>query len=202
MENCKIFIVRHAYKYAHYHSYIHRDINAPCIRLPQNDKTRERKTSPDSSSVPWKFMPEALEAVHDDDCDIKIKISSRCLCRKRKHRLAKLKCAFEIFQIYSLQDKNLWSRKEKCGGGSTHMLLFRRICSFYSGRDCDMVERNKNIYQPRIHGKGWKRRKIDKIRDLIWFDCEDFGFSFEDGSGVVWQETTRLRAIARNLFNQ
>lgn len=22
MENCKIFIVRHAYKYAHYHSYI------------------------------------------------------------------------------------------------------------------------------------------------------------------------------------
>lgn len=63
---------------------------------------------------------ETLEGVHDDDddddCDIKIKINSISTSpafpslRLHAENEEKLKCAFEIFlQIYSLQDKNLWS---------------------------------------------------------------------------------------------
>lgn len=34
------------------------------------------------------------------------------------------------------------------------------------------MEKNKGIYQPEVHEKGWSERKIDKIRDLILFDCK------------------------------
>lgn len=54
-------------------------------------------------------MRETLEGVHDDDCDIKIKINSIPSTKRKHSPYQKLKCAFEIFQIYSLQDKNLWS---------------------------------------------------------------------------------------------
>lgn len=71
MENCKIFIVRHAYKYAHYHSYIRRDINATSLLAFTAEQGSEG-----SFFSRRKFMPETLEAVHDDDCDIKMKINS------------------------------------------------------------------------------------------------------------------------------
>lgn len=54
---------------------------------------------------------------------------------------------------------------EVCGGGrTTHMLLFL-------GGLCEGIVDGKHL-SARQHGKGWKRRKIDKIRDLILFDCE------------------------------
>jgi hypothetical protein len=95
MENCKTFIVRHAYKYAHYHSYICRDINVSysfCFLLTPNINVNKKKSSPQRISTRFllhfsiflstfcckrrKFMHETLEGVHDDDCDIKIKINS------------------------------------------------------------------------------------------------------------------------------
>lgn len=47
----------------------------------------------------------------------------------------------------------------------------QHICYFFSGVRSEGIVDGKHL-SARQHGKGWKRRKIDKIRDLILFDCE------------------------------
>lgn len=80
--NCKTFIVRHAYKYAHYHSSIRRQdmkFICPAFSPPRTAEASPRcgrRYFPDFIFARREFIRKTLEGVHDDDCDIKIKINS------------------------------------------------------------------------------------------------------------------------------